>query len=182
MEGARPDRPREHKGWYAPRTLPHFDSPEVVQAIAFRLANPLPPDVVAARNGETLAAHRRRVSAALDLAHGGCLLRDPAFAETVETALLHGVGIRYALFAWGIMPNHVHVLIAPIAGNRLADVVQAWKSSTSKAINRRRGVSSSNWRREYFDRLIRDEQHLATALAYVENSPVNAGMAAKPEG
>jgi hypothetical protein len=120
--------PDEHKGWYVPRALPHFDSPEVTQAITFRLADALPRDVVAARKDETAAAHRRRLSAALDAGHGECLLRDRALAEIVEAALLHGVGIRYELFAWVIMPNHVHVLFAPIAGNRLTDIVHAWKS------------------------------------------------------
>jgi REP element-mobilizing transposase RayT len=78
------------------------------------------------------------------------------------------------------MPNHVHVLFAPIAGNRLADIVHAWKSWTAKAINRHRGVSGPVWQREYFDRFIRDEEHFAAALAYVEDNPVKAGLAAEP--
>jgi hypothetical protein len=32
----------EHKGWYVPRGLPHFDAPGVVQAITFRLVDSLP--------------------------------------------------------------------------------------------------------------------------------------------
>jgi len=172
--------PDEHKGWYVPRALPHFDSPEVAQAVTFRRADALPRDVVAARKDETVAAHRRRLSAALDAGHGECLLRDPALAEIVESALLHGLGVRYELFAWVIMPNHVHVLFAPIAGNRLADIVHAWKSWTAKAINRHRGVSGPVWQREYFDRFIRDEEHFAAALAYVEDNPAKAGLESEP--
>jgi REP element-mobilizing transposase RayT len=171
---------REHKGWYVPRALPHFDSAEVAQAITFRLADALPRAVVMARKDETFAAHRRRVAAALDAGHGGCLLRDPALAEIVEAALLHGVGAGYQLFAWVIMPNHVHALIAPMADNRLADIVHAWKSWTAKAINRRRGASGSVWQREYFDRFIRDDPHFAAAVAYIEENPVKAGLAAQP--
>ena len=102
-----------------------------------------------------------------------------ALADIVEMALLDGVGIGYELFAWVIMPNHVHVLIAPIAGNRLANIVQAWKSWTAKAINRRRRAKGMVWQQEYFDRFIRDVRHFAAALAYVENNPVKAGLAAK---
>jgi hypothetical protein len=37
--GRRPSKPlREHRGWHVPHALPHFDSPEVLQAITFRLA------------------------------------------------------------------------------------------------------------------------------------------------
>ncbi len=171
---------REHKGWYVPRALPHFDSPDVAQAITFRLADALPRDVLNARKDETFAAHRRRVAAALDAGRGGCLLRDPALAEIVVAALLHGVGIEYELFAWAIMPNHVHALIAPMAGNRLGDIVQAWKSWTAKAINRRRGAAGRVWQREYFDRFIRDDQHFAATVAYIEENPVKAGLAAAP--
>ena len=90
--GRRPSK--EHKGWYVPRALPHFDLAEVVQAITFRLADALPRDVVIARRDEASAAHRRLIAAALDACHGGCLLRDPAHAEIVETALLHGAGFE----------------------------------------------------------------------------------------
>ena len=107
-------------------------------------------------------------------------LRDVAHAEILETALFHGVGFEYELFAWVIMPNHVHALIAPTAGIRLADIVQAWKSWSAKAINRRRGGSGAVWQREYFDRYIRDERHFAAACAYIEENPVKAGLAAKP--
>lgn len=187
-EGARPAhflaagrRPfKEHKGWYVPRALPHFDSAEVVQAITFRLADALPRDAVIARKDEASAAHRRLIAAALDACHGDCLLRHPARAEILEAALLHGVGIEYELFAWVIMPNHVHALIAPIAGNRLADIVQVWKSWSAKAINRHRGGSGAVWQREYFDRYIRDYRHFEAALAYIEENPVKAGLAAKP--
>ena len=66
MEGARPARlsaagPRlsgEHKGWYVPGALPHFDSADVVQAITFRLADALPRDLVMARRDEATTAHR----------------------------------------------------------------------------------------------------------------------------
>ena len=177
----RPSKPlREHRGWHVPHALPHFDSPEVLQAITFRLADALPRGVAKNLKDETLAARRRRVSAALDAGYGEYILRAPEFAEIVETALLHGLGIEYELFAWVVMPNHVHVLIAPIAGNRLADIVQAWKSWSAKAINTRRGASGIVWQREYFDQFIRDEQHFAAALAYIEENPVKAGLAAKP--
>jgi hypothetical protein len=54
-----------------------------------------------------------------------CLLRDRALVGLVEAALLRGAGMSYELFASAIMPNHVHVLIAPAAGSRPADIVHA---------------------------------------------------------
>ncbi len=174
------DVSREPKGWYVPRALPHLDSPDVAQAITFRLADALPREVFSARTGEATAARARRVAAALDAGHGACLMRDPALAEIVEASLLHGAGTQYQLFSWVVMPNHVHALISPNAGNRLGDIVQAWKSWTAKAINRHRGASGPVWQREYFDRYIRNERHFAAAVAYIEANPVKAGLAAQP--
>jgi putative transposase len=37
------------------------------------------------------------------------------------------------------------------------------------------------WHREYWDRYIRDENHLQQAVKYIDENPVKAGLAAKPE-
>ena len=174
------EAPRAPKGWYVPHALPHFDSPEVVQAVTFRLADALPRAVAAVRKDETVAAQRGRLAAALDAGYGACLLGDPAHAEMVEAALLYGAAIKYELFARVVMPNHVHALIAPKDGHRLPDIAQAWKSWTAKAIKRRRAAAGHVWQREYFDRYIRDERHFAAAVAYIEDNPVKAGLASSP--
>ena len=123
------------------------------------------------------AAHRRRIAAALDAGHGRCLLRDPTTAEVVETALFDGDDCYYDLLAWVIMPNHVHVLILPAPDQRLPDIVQRWKSWTARLINRLRGEKGTIWQREYFDRYMRDDAHVAAAIAYIEDNPVKAGLA-----
>ena len=190
LQGAHPARHRAtgggtpplHKGWYVPRKLPHFDAPEVEQAITFRLADALPRNVGLARRDEGDAAYRRRIAAALDAGYGACLLSDAALASIVEAALLDGAGRRYDLIAWVIMPNHVHVLIVPAVGYRLPDIVHAWKSWTAKAVNRHRGAHGPVWQREYFDRFMRHEDHLAATVVYIEENPVKAGLAATPDG
>jgi REP element-mobilizing transposase RayT len=151
-----------------------------VQAITFRLADALPRDVAVTRQDEGDAAHRRRIASMLDAGYGACLLREPAFASIVESALLHGEGDRYELIAWVIMPNHVHALIAPAADHVLPAIVHTWKSWTAKAINRGRDGGGQVWQREYFDRFIRDDGHLAATIAYIEENPVKAGLVVEP--
>ena len=34
---------------------------------------------------------------------------------------------------------------------------------------------------DYFDRYIRDEKHFASAITYIENNPVKAGLCRRPE-
>ncbi|HEY7215578.1 MAG TPA: transposase, partial [Thermoanaerobaculia bacterium] len=91
-------------------------------------------------------------------------------------ALLHFDGQRYRVIAWCVMPNHVHGLIETRGGWPLARIVHSWKSYTSHAANQILGRSGDFWFREYHDRFIRDDQHFAKAVAYIEHNPVQARL------
>jgi len=172
-----------HKGWHSRGYLPHLDAPGVIQAVTFRLADSLPADVLERLNHNFKndpAALRRGVAQVLDAGHGTCLLRAAWAAELVEQALLYFDGTRYRLLAWVVMPNHVHCVVEPADGFRLGDIVQSWKQFTARTINARRGDHGRFWQKDYFDRRIRDDRHLAAAIQYVENNPVSAGLVTKP--
>ena len=47
---------------------------------------------------------------------------------------------------------------------------------TGREINRESGKVGPFWARDYFDRFMRDEDHLARTLQYVEANPVKAGL------
>ena len=163
-------------GWYRPRALPHFDTPERPQFVTFRLGDSLPSSVELARSGESRAAYRRRIETALDAGAGTCWLARPDLAEIVRDGLLHGCGQTHDLHAFVVMPNHVHVLTTFREGFRLCDVVRGWKSYSARRINARLGLSAALWRRDYYDRFIRDEQHFEQARSYIETNPVTAGL------
>lgn len=118
----------------------------------------------------------RHADRLLDVGYGTCLLREPRCAEFVEAALLFRDGEHYRLIGWCVMPNHVHVVIEQSEGHPLNEVVQAWKSAAAHRINTVRERRGRLWRREYFDRFMRDNEHLSTTIAYVEENPVKAGF------
>lgn len=166
----------DHRGWYMPHELPHFDSPEVPQSITFRLNDSLPAAIEQARADEGGEDYARRIDAALDGGAGACLLRRPDVAAIVIEALHHGVGNSYDLHAYVVMPNHVHVLISAYQGFTLAGIVQTWKGYSAKQINKLLGREGHLWQRNYFDRFVRNEAHFDDARAYIENNPVAAGL------
>ena len=92
---------------------------------------------------------------------------------------------RYRLIAWCIMPNHVHVLIAPRTS--LFKIVQSWKSYTGRWAMRKNaelglGVpGKAFWMREYWDRFIRDERHFQQVVDYIHCNPVKAGLCREPQ-
>ena len=176
-DGTRASCP-QHKHWHSRGYLPHCDIPGLLQAITFRLADSLPAGVLdrLQQEADSEVDKHKKIDAFLDAGYGTCWLKQHAIANIVEDALLHWDGQRYRLLAWCVMPNHVHVLIETSAGSPLSGVLHSWKSFTAKAINQCLGRTGPVWMRDYFDRYIRDDQHLAAVIAYIHGNPVKAGL------
>jgi|WetSurMetagenome_2_1015567.scaffolds.fasta_scaffold356264_1 hypothetical protein len=159
-------------GWHSRGYLPHFDVPDIVQMVTFRLGDSLPEAAVREMADDPIRRNdrtwRERVQAYLDAGHGTCYLRDPQLAGRVQDSLLHFDAERYRLLAWSVMPNHVHVLVETMGGFALSRVLCSWKSYTAKEANRVLGRSGRFWHPEYFDRYIRDGAHYANAVSYIE--------------
>jgi putative transposase len=170
---------RGPKGWHSRGYLPHFDSPEKPQHVVFRTADSLPAEVLAELPSDA-GARVRAIDRLLDLGHGLGSLQDPANACLVESAIRHFEGVRYELLAWCIMPDHVHVVIETFQDFSLSDVVRSWKTFTSRRVTRHPIRPGRLWSADYFDRYMRNEEHLAQTIAYVEGNPVRAGLCVQP--
>jgi putative transposase len=157
------------KGWHSRGYLPHFDSPETVQFVTFRLADSLPKAVIGGLRLQDEVL--QRLDHELDTGLGACWLRRPEVASLVEGALLHFDRERYRLLAWCLMPNHVHVVIEMLDGHSLSEIVGTWKSFTAKRANAQLGRSGSFWHADYFDRYMRDEGHLAPRSSMSSRTP-----------
>ena len=171
--------------WRSRGYLPHLDAPGLVQHVVFRLADSLPSAV---REEIARIARNERVEAAdaaLDRGYGRRDLLLPELGQLVQRALLRFDGERYALIAWCVMPNHVHVLIETRPNYALDNVVHSWKSFTAHAANRVLGRSGIFWAPDYFDRYMRDEYmrdeaHYLATVAYIEGNPIRVGLCEDP--
>ena len=178
-----------YDGWHTRGYLPHFDGEGVTQHVCFRLFDSLPQQELARWREELKHMPRRefeieqrkRIEKFLDSGYGSCFLQDDRLAEIVEGALVYFDGLRYALHAWCVMPNHVHVLLTPKSGFDLSSITHSWKSFTANKCNKLLGRKGSFGRTESFDRYIRNERHFQNAIVYIEKNPVNAGLCEKPE-
>jgi len=178
--------------------LPHWTLAGATYAVCFRLADSLPQSVVVAwrREREALLAAARerkgrltfavqqrlrelfatRVEAYLDAGQGRCELRRPELAQSVIRALRHFDGRRHRLAAWCVMPNHVHIVVAPIGAHSLPAILKSWKGFSGKEANRILGRTGDFWQPEYYDHLIRDEAEFVHAVRYVVDNPAEAGL------
>lgn len=181
------------KGWYTRGYLPHRDEIGLTQSINFRLADSLPEKAIDQLKAISELSpdcpqnekYEEQLDAWLDRGYGCCALANPKVAEVIESTLLKFHQDRYELLAWCIMPNHVHALIQPKIP--IGKILQSWKSYTGRWAMERRaelglGVPGKTfWMREYFDRFIRNEDHLQKTIHYIHQNPVKAGLCQKAE-
>ncbi|MGH9560806.1 MAG: transposase [Terracidiphilus sp.] len=138
--------------------LPHWEDDPATYFVTFRLADSFPEsarrkieferqDIIRTARAARRPLSRQeqirlsrlfrgKIEVRLDAGAGNCWLARPKIANIASDSLTHFDGVRYRLFAWCVMPNHVHVLFQPIDGHDLASIVQAWKSYSAKASNR----------------------------------------------
>src|SRR6266542_3964959 len=177
------------------RNLPHWEQESATYFVTFRLADAVPAELAKQWREEletwrkfhpepwdekAAAEYRRRFLQAredwLDQGHGSCVLRDPKLAQVVAEALQFFDGQRYHLDAFVIMPNHVHVLVQPLLGNVLKEIVRSWKSYTARQINKLLNRSGTLWMQESFDRIVRDWDALVRYRAYIARNPKKARL------
>ena len=156
--------------------LPHFDHPCAIQHVIFRLADALPAGMMADLERQSPADRIGAADGFLDAGLGSRVLAEPLAAQVMADALNHFDGQKYRLWAWCVMPTHVHVLAGQIEGWSLPSVVHTWKSFTAKRINRSLDREGKFWAPNYFDRFMRDDDQFNRTLDYIQENPVKAGL------
>ena len=187
----RPRSQEESKTFHFRGYLPHLEQ-KALQMVTFRLADSLPKEVVekwkcemelaegTAQSDERMARLRKLIDQYEDAGYGRCFLADERIAQLMEETLFHYDGIHYRLVRWCIMPNHVHVMIEPLESYTLSAILKEWKSYTSHVAKKELDFPGSFWMQEYYDRYVRDMNHYRYAVEYIDNNPVNAGLAKRP--
>jgi len=84
------------------------------------------------------------------------------------------------IWAWCLMPNHVHLIAVPKNETGLARAIGEAHRRYTRLINIRKGWRGHLWQ-ERFASFPMDESHLIAAARYVEMNPVAAGLARRPD-
>jgi REP element-mobilizing transposase RayT len=178
--------------------LPHWEMEGGVYFVTFRLADSLPQRVLklyqaereeilerAKRPGRELTPLEQqkladmfseKIDGFLDSGAGERYMENPQIARLVAEALMRFDGERYHLYAYCVMPNHVHVVFRPFSNYPLEKTLHSWKSYTSNEANKILGRDGAFWQREYYDHVIRDEEEFNRIIEYVLLNPVKANL------
>ena len=179
------------------RKLPHWRQKGATYFVTFRLRDSLPQSKLdeiehirsvweqkhpPPRTDQQLEQLVRlignKVERWLDQGMGECLLRAPEFSAIAVEAIHHFDGKSYLLFAYVIMPNHVHAIMKPLLceTHPLEKCLHSRKRRMSREINKARGKTGGLWQEESFDRIVRDLEHLKNCLKYIGDNPAKAAL------
>lgn len=127
----------------------------------------------------------RKYEGLLDEAEkGSTWLHETEVAQIVKDAIHHRDQKEYDLYAYSIMPNHVHLIFKLLCENessehQVTDILKSLKWFTALKANQLLQRNSVFWQAESYDRVIRDTRELENSIAYTLNNPVKAGLVTK---
>lgn len=160
------------------RRLPHLYEISRQVFLTWRLHGSLPSNrsfpKKALTSGEAFAAMDRLLD---EVRTGPFYLKLPEVADLTVEALHYNANTlnHYALHAYVIMPNHVHILITP--NIPLPRITKSLKSITAKRANEMLSLTGTPfWQEESYDHLVRNRQEFEKIRNYIEENPVRAGL------
>lgn len=178
--------------------LPHWEMDGSVYFVTFRLADSLPRRILelfqaereeilerAKRTGRELTPLEQqklmelfseKIDGFLDSGAGEGYMKNPRISRLVSEALMRFDGERYHLYAYCVMPNHVHVVFRPLSNYPLEKTLHSWKSYTANEANKILGRDGAFWQREYYDHVIRDAEEFNRIIEYVALNPMKANL------
>ena len=107
------------------------------------------------------------------------LLSEPGAMGMFE-AVLEATRVRHQarVYAYVLMPEHIHLLLNEPPQILLAQFLKAVKQVTSRKL---RGTRQKFWQDRYYDSSVRGEKDRSQVIRYIHRNPVARGMVAKPE-
>ena len=82
---------------------------------------------------------------------------------------------KLLIFAYCLMPDHLHLLTSPQGGASLSTILGSYESFVTR-VAWTYGVIGTLWQRSFHDHILRRSEDALAAVAYILNNPVEAGL------
>lgn len=113
--------------------------------------------------------------------------RKPIFAEPKNCQILlvtleyFKLILDYRIFAFCLMPDHIHLILQPQGQHDLSYIMKMIKGSFARKYNKIRLQYGKVWQDSYYETGIRDSFELIKKIEYIHNNPVRANIVISPE-
>ena len=106
------------------------------------------------------------------------IFADPTVAASaVDVLRSHADQTAVRIYAFCVMPDHVHLVAEPSASCDLVTFVGQFKNLAQRAAWAR-GVERPFWQSSFWDHFVRRDEDLRRTIEYVLDNPVRAGLVA----
>lgn len=99
----------------------------------------------------------------------------------IETIFGYRDQKKYLLHEFVVMPNHLHLLLTPVAAVTIERTMQFIKGGYSYRARKELGMNVEIWQRGYVDHCIRDGEDFFRHRHYIRLNAVKAHLAEAPE-
>ena len=94
----------------------------------------------------------------------------PAERTIIVSAIKHFDSQRFRLCSYVVMDDHCHMLLKPFEG--LQSIMHSIRSYTANQLHKTtRSGTGQVWQREYYDRIVRNEDEFWEKVSYVITNP-----------
>jgi putative transposase len=106
--------------------------------------------------------------------HRRPLLTAPADKRIFELALERvRRNAQLFIYAYVVMPEHIHVLLSEPQRDTLADAIKSLKQGVSRRLI---GEAEHFWQKRYYDFNVRSYEQFSEKLNYIHRNPVKRGL------
>ena len=104
------------------------------------------------------------------------VLKDDLALETVQCLRQLREQHCFRVFAYCVMIDHIHLLLAPGDSNlSISRIVQGFKSMSSRLYHSK-GGHGKLWQRYFYDHIVRNDEDLKNVALYILENPARKGM------
>lgn len=88
---------------------------------------------------------------------------------------------KCSVFAYSLMPNHIHLLVKPSKDIGLAKTMQGIGLCHTQSINRKYRRTGRLWECRYYSCIVNEDAYLWSVIRYIDWNSVRAGLAKEPQ-
>ena len=102
--------------------------------------------------------------------------KDPGLAASLLSIIIRArLEVRFYVYGYCIMPDHVHLMVQPHGATTLSRIVRSAKGPMTATFRKfKPGVTL--WQRGYVDNVINSEKEFVNVLRYILLNPVKEGL------
>jgi len=102
------------------------------------------------------------------------------FEKYLEILLHYKIKYRFKVYAYCLMPNHVHLIMEVRQHNELSKVMQGVGLTYALWFNKKYGKAGHLWQDRFKSMIIQKDRYLIDCLNYIEYNPLRANLVSSP--